>query len=181
MKSLKDILSRGYSYNAPTTDDPSNPKTWYNKGVDVMSQGDFLQAIKYFDKAIELDPKDVKSWNNKGICLLSISRFDDAIACIDKTIEIDPQHAFYWYNRGVCMDRLGHVDEAIQSFDKAIELYPKYAEAWFNKAVALESKGGEKKAAIDAWRSYIRISAKDRGQKEWIPKAQERLAKLEEE
>ncbi len=176
MKSLKDLFSRGC--HMPARDDPLDPKTWYNKGVDAMNQGDFQDAVECFDKATSLDPKDVKSWNNKGISLLSMSRFDDAIECIEKTIELDPKHAFYWYNKGICMNRLGHIDEAIRSFDKAIELYPQYVEAWFNKAVALESRE-DKQATIDAWRSYLKVSANNRKQKEWISKAMERLAKLE--
>jgi tetratricopeptide (TPR) repeat protein len=70
----------------------------------------------------------------------------------------------------------------VKSFEKAIELYPKYAEAWYNRAVAAEAlateTSGDKQAAIEAWRSYLKIAADNRKQKDWIYEAQERLGKL---
>jgi tetratricopeptide (TPR) repeat protein len=122
---------------------------------------------------------NVKAWNNKGICLLSLCRYEDAIKCIEEAIKIDPNHAFYWYNKGICQDRLGQWNEAIVSFDEAVRLYPKYAEAWFNKAVA-EGSRGNKKAAADSWRRYLKVAANNKTQKEWMPRALERLAELEE-
>jgi tetratricopeptide (TPR) repeat protein len=164
--------------------DPLDPKTWYNKGVEMLNWGNFDEAEGCFDKALELDSKDAKSWNNKGISLLYLSRFDDAVECIDRAIELDPNHAFYWYNKGICHEHLHHLEMALESFEKAIELYPKYAEAWYNRAVAAEAlateASGDKQAAIKAWQSYLKIVADNRKQKDWIYEAQERLRKLEQ-
>lgn len=169
--------------------DPLDSKTWYNRGVEMLDWGNFDEAKECFDKALELDSKDAKSWNNKGISLLHLSRFDDAIKCIDRAIELDSNHAFYWYNKGICHERLDHLERALESFEKAMELNPKYAEAWFNRAVAAEAlatetsateASGNKQAAIEAWRSYLKVAADNREQKNWINEARERLRKLEQ-
>jgi tetratricopeptide (TPR) repeat protein len=44
------------------------------------------EAIRYFDKIIEMDSNYAKVWNNKGAALGSLGRFDDAEACFDKAI-----------------------------------------------------------------------------------------------
>jgi tetratricopeptide (TPR) repeat protein len=182
MKNLFDLFSCGGKSCKEA--DPLDPKTWYNRGVEMLNQGSFDEAEKCFNKALELDSKDVKSWNNKGISLLYQSRFDDAIECIDRAIELDPDHAFYWYNKGICHEHLNHLEMALASFEKAIELYPKYAEAWFNRAVAAEAlaaeASGDKQAAIEAWRSYLKVAANNRKQKDWLDVALERLRKLEQ-
>ena len=102
MKGLKDLLGFGLGKPSNGYEDPSDPKTWYNKGVALMAEGSFEEAIDCFGRAVELDPMNVKAWNNKGICLLSLSRYEDAIKCIEEAIKIDPNHAFYWYNKGIC-------------------------------------------------------------------------------
>jgi len=43
---------------------------YYNKGVALFDQGDFLGAIKCYDKLIELKPNFALAYNNKGIGIL---------------------------------------------------------------------------------------------------------------
>jgi Flp pilus assembly protein TadD len=158
IEDLKDLFSSVIGRPRSSDANPEDPKNLYNEGISLMNKCSYGEAVICFSRAAELDPMDAKVWNNKGICFLSQSRFDDALMCIEKAIEIDPRHAFYWYN-------------------KAIELFPKYAEAWFNKATAEESVGN-KKEAIDAWRQYLKVAANNKKQKDWIPRAIDRLAEL---
>ena len=38
------------------------------KGNEHLYKNGYSEAIKYYDKAIELDPNNVDAWNNKGYC-----------------------------------------------------------------------------------------------------------------
>ncbi len=61
------------------------------------------EAIKAFDKAIEIDAQYTYAWYNKGHVLELLDKFDEAIKAFDKAIEINPQYAKAWYNKGVAL------------------------------------------------------------------------------
>jgi tetratricopeptide (TPR) repeat protein len=52
------------------------------------------EAIKAFDKAIEINPQNSKAWNNKGLLLSNLNKSDEAIKAFDKAIEINPQDSW---------------------------------------------------------------------------------------
>jgi tetratricopeptide (TPR) repeat protein len=114
---------------------------WRNKGGALYSLGKYDEAIKCYDKAIEIDPDNPVVWNNKGLALNSLGKYDEAITSYDKAIEIDPDDADTWNNKGLALNSLGKYDEAITSYDKAIEIDPDDADTWNNKGLALNSLG----------------------------------------
>jgi tetratricopeptide (TPR) repeat protein len=73
------------------------------------------EAIKAYDKAIEINPNDSDVWYNKGLALDSLNKSDEAIKAYDKAIEINPQYSLAWYNKGRALYKLNKFDEAIKS------------------------------------------------------------------
>jgi len=61
--------------------------------------GNYDEAIKTLDKAIEINPRLAEAWYNKGNALLSLGKYEEAIKAFDKAIEINPQYAKAWNNR----------------------------------------------------------------------------------
>lgn len=57
---------------------------WYNKGVQLLDSGSSEEAIKCFDKALEINPRNADAWYNKGCSFYVPGRFDEAIECCDK-------------------------------------------------------------------------------------------------
>ena len=49
------------------------------KGLLLVIQGKYDEAIKAFDEAIRLDPNLAGAWNNKGVALNSQGNYDEAI------------------------------------------------------------------------------------------------------
>ncbi len=45
----------------------------------LSGQGKYDEAIKTFDKAIELNPEDADAWYNKGLVLYHQGKYDEAI------------------------------------------------------------------------------------------------------
>ena len=56
-----------------------------------MNESD--EAIKAYDKAIEINPKYSEAWNNKGNALYNQTKFDEAIKAYNKAIEINLSNA----------------------------------------------------------------------------------------
>ena len=48
------------------------------------------EAIKCFEKVLEIDPNDARAWYNKGTTCIVIGRAEEAVTCLDKAVEIDP-------------------------------------------------------------------------------------------
>jgi hypothetical protein len=53
---------------------------WYylKAGVDVMSHGDYANAVPLFTEALRLDPSDARSHFNRGMCLLHLGDYPAA-------------------------------------------------------------------------------------------------------
>ena len=49
------------------------------------------EAIKAYDKAIEINPLNSAAWYNKAVTLDNLNKFDDAMKAYEKAIEITPQ------------------------------------------------------------------------------------------
>jgi tetratricopeptide (TPR) repeat protein len=60
-----------------------------NNNVSNLNKSD--EAIKAFDKAIELNSQYSAAWYNKGRVLYKLNKSDEAIKVYDKAIEINPQ------------------------------------------------------------------------------------------
>ena len=48
---------------------PENAQTWYYKGLAITHLSKYKEAIKNFDKALEINPNNVDAWNKKGYSL----------------------------------------------------------------------------------------------------------------
>jgi tetratricopeptide (TPR) repeat protein len=107
------------------------------KGNEHYCKKEYSEAIKWYDKAIELDPKYADAWYNKGNALNSLGKYEEAIENFDKALKIDPNYASAWNNKGYAIDKLGKYQEAIEHYNKAIELDPNIVSAWSNKGYTL--------------------------------------------
>ena len=55
----------------------------------LANQGLSDDAIKWYDKALELDPKNVDVMLEKGLALYNLAKFTKAVECFDKVIAIN--------------------------------------------------------------------------------------------
>ena len=65
----------------------------YNRlGNAYLINSDFDQALRCYDRAIELEPKEPSHRNNKGGALARLQRFDVALEVYEECLELDPNH-----------------------------------------------------------------------------------------
>ena len=48
------------------------------------------EALKTFDKAIELDPKNAYMWARRGVALLKLNKVNEAFKAFNRAIKINP-------------------------------------------------------------------------------------------
>jgi tetratricopeptide (TPR) repeat protein len=137
----------------------SVPKKKPKKKLSVPSSSEYDEAIKAYNKAIEIDPEDADSWSSKAWALRHLGKYNEAIKAYNKAIEIEPENAGGWYCKAEVLLHLGKYNEAIIAFDKSIEIFPD-GEFWNAKAVALQYLGKYDEAII-AFDKSIEIDPED--------------------
>ena len=61
----------------------------------------YKNALKCFDKAIELRPEYAYALNNKGYTLYSLGKHKEALKYIDTSLKIDPSNVYAWRNKAL--------------------------------------------------------------------------------
>ena len=109
----------------------------FNSGIDCYSLGQFENAIKYFDRVIELDPSNQIAVLDKGNVLFRLKKYNEASECYDKALSISDQHSTdysdSWLGKGNILYELEREQEALECYEKSIELHPESIDSWIGK------------------------------------------------
>ena len=60
-------------------------------GIENLENGNFENALSFFEQALLLKPDDPDLWNQKGVVLRSLGRYDEASECYNKSLQLDPR------------------------------------------------------------------------------------------
>ncbi len=63
-------------------------KEWNSKGIALVKLGQYDEAIKFFDKAIEIKPQYAEAWVEKNIILKALGRTAEAEAAFVRAKEL---------------------------------------------------------------------------------------------
>ena len=111
------------------------------KAFRYHSQGNLLEATKYYQKFIDQGFKDHKVFSNYGNILKDDGNREEAELLYRKAIDINPKFSIAYYNLGNILKDLGRLDEAELSLRKAIKLNPNFAEGYDNLGNILKDLG----------------------------------------
>jgi tetratricopeptide (TPR) repeat protein len=111
------------------------------KGIDQRKKGEIEEALRSFDRVLELDPINEAALHNKGVALRSAGRYEEALGCFDRAQERDPDNPVILFNRGFCLGKLERFEEALKAFDRVLALRPEHSSGWFNKGKILQKMG----------------------------------------
>jgi tetratricopeptide (TPR) repeat protein len=114
-----------------TTPHEGDSSFWLNQGETQFrnSNGDpneIENAIKSFDKAIEIEPLNYLAWSNKGLGLKQLNRFEDALMCYERAIALSPEHVNTWFNKAVLLGCMNRYEEAAKCYNKVLEMEPNH-------------------------------------------------------
>ncbi|MCB0573135.1 MAG: tetratricopeptide repeat protein, partial [Saprospiraceae bacterium] len=110
---------------------------------------DMNQAMRDFNKALEINPKLYDSYKYRG-SLYGLSRqYEKSVADLDKYLESKPDDAEQYYNRGLSLLNLDRARDAIRDFNKTLEINPDFARAYRARGNAYLKIGDTAKADAD--------------------------------
>jgi len=88
--------------------------------TDLIAQGDkyfqaddYVKAVEYYEKAIEIDPSNYMVWLNMGFSLAELEQYDESLKCYEKAKKL-----------GVLFKGITPPKESYRpDYDKAMDLY----------------------------------------------------------
>ncbi len=125
----------------------------FNQGYNYYCDGNYEEALVWYDKALELDPENLDTLICKGWALDKGGKYEESLKCYEKVLELAPEFSDVWFNKGVALANLGKSEEAMECYEKAIETRLEFidpetnvAQWWFNKGFNLETQGNYSEA-----------------------------------
>jgi tetratricopeptide (TPR) repeat protein len=105
-----------------------DPKPEYlaSLGAVLMQQGRPEEALKAYDKAVQLKP-DAVSWQQLGNILLELKRYDHALLSFQHVLKLDPRHQDAAYKSAVLLHEIGRFEEALACINRCDDVKPNHA------------------------------------------------------
>ena len=104
----------------------NNASEWFNKGMLLLSEEKFSEALSCYDKALsqvgdDLEMK-IKIMNGRGSSLYGMKKFADSINAYHDAMKLNPSNVsgHILYNLGMSYAEMNAFPDAIKCFEQAI-------------------------------------------------------------
>ena len=107
-------------------------------GNAFLMVSDFDQALRCYDRAIELEPEEPSHRNNKGGALARLQRFDLALEVYDECLELEPDHTTAKEAKQKLLIKLNQSEDVLEKLKTNLDEDPESLEkrlAYFNALV----------------------------------------------
>jgi protein O-GlcNAc transferase len=125
-------------------------------GSGLAALGQIDDAIRSFERSIELNPHDPDTHSNLAIVLHGAGQVDAALDQSRKTLQLDPAHLAAHNSIGAILLERGKHAEAISHFEAALRAGPQQPDLHNNLASALRG-AGQLDRAVDRYREALRL------------------------
>ena len=132
---------------------PDRIGTLLMQGNALASQAQYRDAIRCYEKILELAPRNLDAINNRGNCLSLLGEFAEAIKTYDAIIAARPNDLRAHCNRANALKQLGRCHEALAEYERVLEADPGNADALYNRGNMFADLGLPKEAIRDLRRA----------------------------
>jgi len=144
---------------------------WFERGCGLDGSVEtFPDAIRAYERALELDPSFADAYCNLGAIYYNLTKRDQAADCFERCLEIDSGHVEAHFNLGNLLEEKGHPEAAVRHLRAALEADPFYADLHVNLGLLYEKLGLSRKAR-EHWRRYLQLESRG----SWAEVARKRL------
>jgi tetratricopeptide (TPR) repeat protein len=91
---------------------PDDLHAWCNLGISLGRMGRHEDALKCFDRALELKSDSVEALYNRGVALHDLGRKGEELDCYDTVLRIRPGYQMALLKKIETLRELGREDEA---------------------------------------------------------------------
>ena len=133
-----------------------DPKPQYlsSLGTALQGQGRHEEALKAFDKAVQLQPEEAGLWAGMGHILVDLQRLDEAVLCYQRMLKLNPRDWDAASKSGLALHQAGRFQDACACFELCNELRPNHVPSLFMRGRALIDLGRLEEALVDYRRAH---------------------------
>ncbi|AXR62620.1 tetratricopeptide repeat protein [Leptospira mayottensis] len=128
----------------------------FQEGNSKFKNGDYLEAIEFYSRDLDVNPDNPTSLNNRGLAKSKSGNETGAISDYNRAIEKREDYAIAFNNRGCAKMKVSDYRGAIEDLSLAIRLKPTYANALNNRAV-VNWTVQEQQSACEDWKKAANL------------------------
>ncbi|MDP4158554.1 MAG: tetratricopeptide repeat protein [Bacillota bacterium] len=113
--------SRSISKNSIHISD-SQALAYYEQGLKLYYEREFVQALKLFNQALLIDPQCYEALNAKGATMAFQGEYDQGLASIQQALDLNPSFVYAHFNKGLANELAGRWNPAIAAYQTALQL-----------------------------------------------------------
>ena len=150
--------SKGIKEDCIDINIPTKPhkEEMIDQAIKYHQEGNFKEALKYYQFLIKQGLEDHRVYSNYGIILKRIGKSKEAELLQRKAIKIKPNDESPHFNLGVILKDQGKLKEAEKCYRKAIEINPIHADAHYNLGIIFNDLG-QLDEAVNSYRKAIEL------------------------
>ncbi len=124
---------------------------WLEKGYEHYNLGQYEDALKCFDKAVETSPKYDLSWIAKGLSLYRLGKHEESEKCFSTALKLDPQDEAIKKERAEITEKIKKLEEGEKPLSVDINFPETMEYNTYNMSIKLDNKKTEdvKQLAVD--------------------------------
>jgi tetratricopeptide (TPR) repeat protein len=140
-----------------------NPASWLaanNLGVALFQLGQTSEALRQYEKALQIRSGYAEADKNLGVCFFQTGRIDEAIKHYENALKSQPNDAEAFNKLGMAYVQDDQPNTAIIEYQKAIAARPDYAEAHNNLGIVF-FQNGQMNDAIQQYQTALDLNPRD--------------------
>jgi tetratricopeptide (TPR) repeat protein len=120
--------------------------TFYEKGKLAAKAKNYAEAVKFYEKALEISPENADLFSDRGVAYFHLKKYRLSLLDMDRAVKLESENPYRYSSRAYIKGFLKDTEGAIADYEIAIQLDPEDAIAFNNLGLLQEQLGYKAKA-----------------------------------
>ncbi|MFB2837111.1 tetratricopeptide repeat protein [Floridanema evergladense] len=114
---------------------------FYNRGLEKAQAGDFVEAVREFDRVLRINPQFVEAYYKRGRCRFELGDTTGALVDYNQALQLQPERTEIYLSRGLTKLALKDNAGALADAEQSLKLNHNLAAAYSLQGTALRRLG----------------------------------------
>lgn len=147
----------------PADDDQAEAERWKERGLAHMNMGEYKEAIRCFNRVVDLDHDQPDSWSLIARCSVKLWLYHESLQAVDEGLRRAVSRTEFgelYATRGDIFAAMQRRAEALAAYDQALSYTPSAPALWRGKGALLQ-RDGQPQAAQECIEKAVRLDPLD--------------------